>query len=94
MFSATIQLKALPTSEFGRTAGGTAKADLCLLGNLIAAYDPTAQFHFEISSAHFEECVHKILKLNIKEGQETEVITMLIDCCAMERMRNWVVGAT
>jgi len=41
-----------------------------------------------MSSVHFEECVHKILKLNIAEGQEREVVTMLIDCCAMERMFN------
>jgi len=41
-----------------------------------------------MSSVHFEECVHKILKLNIAEGQEREVCTMLIDCCAMERMFN------
>jgi len=41
-----------------------------------------------MSSLHFEECVHKILKLNIAEGQEKEVVTMLIDCCAMERMFN------
>merc|ERR1712216_1111855 len=41
-----------------------------------------------MSSLHFEECVHKILKLNITEGQEKEVCTMLIDCCAMERMFN------
>merc|ERR1740129_2286631 len=41
-----------------------------------------------MSSLHFEECVHKILKLNISEGQEKEVCTMLIDCCAMERMFN------
>lgn len=41
-----------------------------------------------MSSLNFEECVHKILKLNIKEGQENEVCTMLIDCCAMERMFN------
>merc|ERR1712232_1309807 len=41
-----------------------------------------------MSSVHFEECVHKILKLNIEEGQEKEVVTMLIDCCAMERMFN------
>ena len=39
-----------------------------------------------MSSVHHEECVHKILKLNIAEGQEKEVCTMLIDCCAMERM--------
>mmetsp|Transcript_31157 Transcript_31157/g.74329 ORF Transcript_31157/g.74329 Transcript_31157/m.74329 type:complete len:641 (+) Transcript_31157:90-2012(+) len=41
-----------------------------------------------MSSVHFEECVHKILKLNIAEGQEKEVCTMLIDCCAMEKMFN------
>merc|ERR1712083_91473 len=41
-----------------------------------------------MSSLHLEECVHKILKLNIAEGQEQEVVTMLIDCCAMERMFN------
>merc|ERR1712232_141309 len=41
-----------------------------------------------MSSVHFEECVHKILKLNIAEGQEKEVVTMLIDCCAMEKQFN------
>jgi len=41
-----------------------------------------------MSSLHFEECVHKILKLNITEGQEKEVCTMLIDCCAMDKMFN------
>lgn len=38
-----------------------------------------------MSSANYEECLHKILKLNIKEGQEIQVCTMLIDCNAMER---------
>lgn len=38
-----------------------------------------------MSSANFEECVHKLLKLNIRDGQEMEVCVMLIDCCAMER---------
>eukprot|EP01069_Polyplicarium_translucidae_P008930 Polyplicarium_translucidae@DN3273_c0_g1_i7.p1 len=37
------------------------------------------------SSATFEECVHKLLKMNIKEGLENEVIQMLLDCCSMER---------
>lgn len=41
-----------------------------------------------MSSLQHEECVHKILKLNIAEGQEKEVCTMLIDCCAMDRMFN------
>eukprot|EP00927_Polykrikos_kofoidii_P065701 TRINITY_DN61435_c0_g1_i1.p1 TRINITY_DN61435_c0_g1~~TRINITY_DN61435_c0_g1_i1.p1 ORF type:complete len:683 (-),score=127.17 TRINITY_DN61435_c0_g1_i1:164-2212(-) len=39
-----------------------------------------------MSSLQFEECVHKILKLNIAPGQEKEVCTMLIDCCAMDRV--------
>ncbi|CEM07635.1 unnamed protein product [Vitrella brassicaformis CCMP3155] len=38
-----------------------------------------------MSSLNFEECVHKLMKLNIKEGHEMEVCTMLIDCCAQER---------
>ncbi|UKK00915.1 cell-cycle-control protein [Theileria orientalis] len=38
-----------------------------------------------MSSLNYEECVHKLLKLNIDEGKEIEVCTMLIDCCAMER---------
>ncbi|KAK1441837.1 cell cycle control protein cwf22-related protein [Babesia gibsoni] len=38
-----------------------------------------------MSSLNYEECVHKLLKLNIKEGNEIEICTMLIDCCAMER---------
>jgi len=41
-----------------------------------------------MSSLHFEECVHKILKLNIGEGQDKEVCTMLLDCCAMEKTFN------
>ncbi|EER13340.1 pre-mRNA-splicing factor CWC22, putative [Perkinsus marinus ATCC 50983] len=41
-----------------------------------------------MSSVNFEECVHKILSLNIREGQEKEICTMLIDCCAMERTFN------
>ncbi|GFE53861.1 cell cycle control protein [Babesia ovis] len=38
-----------------------------------------------MSSLNYEECVHKLLKLNVKEGSEIEICTMLIDCCAMER---------
>ncbi|EDO07012.1 MIF4G/MA3 domains containing protein [Babesia bovis T2Bo] len=38
-----------------------------------------------MSSLNYEECVHKLLKLNVKEGTEIEICTMLIDCCAMER---------
>ena len=40
------------------------------------------------SSANFEECVHKILSLNLRAGQEREVAQMLLDCCAMEKTSN------
>ena len=38
-----------------------------------------------MSSLDFEECVHKIRKLNIPEGSESEVCTMLLECCSQER---------
>ncbi|CRH02810.1 cell cycle control protein, putative [Plasmodium relictum] len=38
-----------------------------------------------MSSLSFEECVHKLLKLNIKKGYEIEICNMLIDCCCMEK---------
>ncbi|CDJ40346.1 cell cycle control protein, putative, partial [Eimeria tenella] len=38
-----------------------------------------------MSSLNAEECVHKILKMNIQEDLEMEVAVMLIDCCSMER---------
>jgi pre-mRNA-splicing factor CWC22 len=34
------------------------------------------------SSANFEESVHKLLSLNLRNGQEREVITMIVDACA------------
>ena len=41
-----------------------------------------------MSSANYEECVHKILSLRLRDGQEREVCQMLIDCCAMEKTSN------
>ena len=38
-----------------------------------------------ISSIDFQECCHKLLKLEIKEGQEYEMINMIIECCVQER---------
>ena len=38
-----------------------------------------------MSSVDFEECCHKLLKLNIRKGQELEMCTMLLDCCMQER---------
>jgi len=37
------------------------------------------------SSLDFEEAVHKLLKLNLKPGQEVELCHMIIDCCAQQR---------
>ena len=33
-----------------------------------------------MSSLDFEECAHKLLKINIKEGQESEMAMMLLEC--------------
>ncbi|PWN23762.1 MIF4G-domain-containing protein [Microstroma glucosiphilum] len=38
-----------------------------------------------MSSALFEEATHKLLKLNIPEGQEGELCNMIIECCSQER---------
>ena len=38
-----------------------------------------------ISSVDFQECCHKLLKLNMIEGQEMELINMIIQCCIQER---------
>ena len=38
-----------------------------------------------ISSVDFQECCHKLLKLNMREGQEMELINMIIQCCIQER---------
>jgi len=38
-----------------------------------------------MSSLDYEESAHKLLKLNIKPGQEVEVCNMLIECCIVEK---------
>lgn len=38
-----------------------------------------------MSSISHEECAHKLLKLNIRPGQEKEICNMLIECCSQER---------
>lgn len=37
------------------------------------------------SSVNFEECAHKLLKLEIKPGQVEELCHMILDCCAQQR---------
>ena len=38
-----------------------------------------------MSSANFEEAGHKLMKMGLKEGQEPELVRMIVDCCAQER---------
>jgi pre-mRNA-splicing factor CWC22 len=38
-----------------------------------------------MSSATFEECAHKLAKIEIPVGREEELINMLIECCSQER---------
>ncbi|TDH73034.1 hypothetical protein CCR75_007647 [Bremia lactucae] len=38
-----------------------------------------------MSSITHEECAHKLMKLNIRPGQEKEICLMLIECCSQER---------
>ncbi|CAM9586937.1 unnamed protein product, partial [Phaeothamnion confervicola] len=38
-----------------------------------------------MSSVGFEECCHKLMKLNIREGHEGELCNMLAECCSQER---------
>lgn len=38
-----------------------------------------------MSSISHEECAHKLMKINIRPGQEKEICAMLIECCSQER---------
>ena len=38
-----------------------------------------------MSSATFEECAHKLAKLDIPPGKEMELINVIIECCSQER---------
>lgn len=37
------------------------------------------------SSLDFEECAHKLMRMELKPGQEIELCHMLLDCCAEQR---------
>jgi len=38
-----------------------------------------------MSSVGFEECAHKLMKLQIPDGLESELCNMLVECCCQER---------
>ena len=47
-----------------------------------------------MSSVDFEECTHKLLKLNIREDQQLELCTMILECCMQERTYSRLYGLT
>ena len=38
-----------------------------------------------MSAASFEECAHKIMKLQLPEEESVEIVTMILECCSQER---------
>lgn len=38
-----------------------------------------------MSAVQYEECCHKLLKLQIRSGQEIELCNMVIECCMQDR---------
>ncbi|KAI9734530.1 MAG: pre-mRNA-splicing factor cwc22 [Cirrosporium novae-zelandiae] len=45
-----------------------------------------------MSSIDFEECCHKLMKVNLPPGQEQELPSMIIECCAQERTYSKFYG--
>ncbi|KAK9472117.1 armadillo-type protein [Dipodascopsis tothii] len=37
------------------------------------------------SSMDFEECCHKLMKINLSPGQEIELVNMIVECCSQEK---------
>ena len=45
-----------------------------------------------MSSLDFEESVHKLLKLEVPEGQDIELCNMIVECCSQERTYSKFYG--
>ncbi|KAF9647287.1 MIF4G-domain-containing protein [Thelephora ganbajun] len=45
-----------------------------------------------MNALNYEEAVHKLLKIQIKEGQEVELVKMVIECCSQERSYSTFYG--
>ncbi len=41
-----------------------------------------------MSSSQAEEATHKLMKLQLPTGQETELVSMIVECCSQERTYN------
>ncbi|KAH8918940.1 MIF4G-domain-containing protein [Atractiella rhizophila] len=45
-----------------------------------------------MSALDFEEAVHKLLKLQLRDGEEIELVNMIIECCSQERTYSKFYG--
>ncbi|THH21083.1 hypothetical protein EW146_g415 [Bondarzewia mesenterica] len=45
-----------------------------------------------MNALNYEEAVHKLLKIQIKEGEEIELANMIIECCSQERSYSTFYG--
>ncbi|KAJ7477031.1 hypothetical protein B0H11DRAFT_1865425 [Mycena galericulata] len=45
-----------------------------------------------MNAVGYEEAVHKLLKVQLQEGQEIELVNMIIECCSQERSYNTFYG--
>lgn len=45
-----------------------------------------------MSSIDFEECCHKLMKINLPAGQESELPSMIVECCSQERTYSKFYG--
>lgn len=45
-----------------------------------------------MNALNYEEAVHKLLKVQLAEGQEIEMVNMIIECCSQERSYSTFYG--
>ncbi|KAI0029326.1 MIF4G-domain-containing protein, partial [Vararia minispora EC-137] len=45
-----------------------------------------------MNALNYEEAVHKLLKVQMKEGEEIELVNMVIECCSQERSYSVFYG--
>ncbi|KAI0047068.1 MIF4G-domain-containing protein [Auriscalpium vulgare] len=45
-----------------------------------------------MNALNYEEAVHKLLKIQLKEGEEIELVNMVIECCSQERSYSTFYG--
>ncbi|KIY48282.1 MIF4G-domain-containing protein, partial [Fistulina hepatica ATCC 64428] len=45
-----------------------------------------------MNALNYEEAVHKLLKVQLNEGQEIELVKMIIECCSQERSYSTFYG--